>query len=85
MSFIDIAVLPVGHTFVTIDIQLQDDQGGSFAKSINAPHGTVTFNQGDGGLALDASAPNCTYLVSVRLFTDLSPGGILFQYGISYS
>jgi hypothetical protein len=85
MSFTDITVLPAGHTFVAIDIHLQDDQGGSFSKTINAPHGTVTFNQGDGGLALDASAPNRTYLVSARLFTNLSPDGVLFQYSISYS
>lgn len=85
MSFTDIAVLPAGHTFVAIDIQLQDDQGGSFSKTINAPHGTVTFNHGDGGLALYASAPNRTYLISARLFTDLSPDGVLFQYSISYN
>jgi hypothetical protein len=85
MSFTDISVLPAGHTFVAIDIHLQDDEGGSFSKSIQAAHGTVTFNQGDGGLVLDASAPNRTYLVSSRLFTNLSPGGVLFQYSISYS
>lgn len=84
MSFADIAVLPVGHTFVSIHIEVQDDQGASFSKSINAAGGTVTFNQGDGGLALDASAPNRTYLVSARLVTDLSPNGILFLYSISY-
>ncbi len=84
MSFTDITVLPVGHTFVSIDIQLQDDLGGSSSKSINTAHGTVTFNQGDGGLTLDASAPGRTYLVSARLFTDLSPDGVLFQYSISY-
>jgi hypothetical protein len=85
MTFTDITVLPASHKFVAIDIELRDDQGGSFSKSINAPHGTVTFNQGDGGLALDASAPNRTYRVSARLFTDLSPNGVLFQYTISYS
>jgi hypothetical protein len=85
MSFADITALPPGHNFVAIDIELRDDQGGSFSKSINAPHGAVTFNQGEGGLALDASAPNRTYRVSARLFTDLSPNGVLFQYAISYS
>ena len=85
MTFTDISVLPAGHTFVQIDIQVQDDQGGSFSQSIHAAHGSVIFNQGDGGLALDASAPNRTYLVSARLSTDLSPSGVLFQYSISYS
>jgi hypothetical protein len=85
MSFTDITVLPAGHKFVAIDIELRDDQGGSFSKSINAPHGAVTFQQGDGGLTLDAFAPNRTYLVAARLFTDLSPDGVLFQYSISYS
>lgn len=85
MSFADITVLPVGHSFVAIDIELRDDLGGSFSKSINAAHGTVTFDHGDGGLALDASSPNRTYAVSARLFTDLSPDGVLFEYTISYS
>lgn len=84
MSFTDITVLPAGHSFISIDIQVQDDQGASFSRKVNAAGGTVTFEQGDGGLALDASAPNRTYLVSARLVTDLSPNGILFQYSISY-
>jgi hypothetical protein len=83
--FTDITVLPPGHTFVAIDIELKDDQGGSFSKRINVPHGSVSFSHGEGGLALDASAPNRTYLVAARLFTDLSPDGVLFQYNISYS
>jgi hypothetical protein len=85
MSFTDISVLPAGHTFVKIDILVEDDAGGSFSKSINAAHGSVIFNQGDGGLTLDASAPNRTYRVSARLFTNLSPAGILFHYSISYA
>jgi hypothetical protein len=84
MSFTDIAVLPAGHTFTSIAIQVQDDQGGSFSKNITAAGGSVTFNHGDGGLVLDASAPNRTYLVSAQLFTNLSPNGVLFQYTISY-
>ena len=84
MTFTDITVLPTGHTFVKIDILVQDDLGASFAKSIGSAGGSVTFNQGDGGLTLDGSAPNRTYRVSARLFTNLSPHGILFNYGISY-
>ncbi|HWX43431.1 MAG TPA: hypothetical protein VN345_19985, partial [Blastocatellia bacterium] len=85
MRFTDITILPVGHTFVRIDIQVQDDQGASFSKSISSAGGSATFNQGDGGLALDASAPNRTYNVSARLFTNLSSGGVLFKYIISYA
>jgi hypothetical protein len=75
MTFTDISVLPAGHTFVRIDILVQDDIGGSSSKSITAAHGSVIFNHGDGGLTLDASDPNRTFQVSARLFTDLSPNG----------
>jgi hypothetical protein len=85
MTFTDIAVLPAGHTFVKVDILVQDDNGAFFSKSINAAGGSVTFNQGDGGLTLDASAPNRTYRVSARLFTNLSQNGVTFNYGISYA
>jgi hypothetical protein len=85
MSFTDITVLPAGHTFVKIDIQVQDDAGGAFTKSINAAHGTVIFNQGDGGLTLDASAPNRVYQVSARLFTNRISNGVVFNYAISYA
>lgn len=85
MTFADITTLPAGHTFVKIDIQVEDDAGGSFSRTINAAGGSVTFNQGDGGLTLDASAPNRTYLVSARLFTNLSQSGVLFDYDISYA
>lgn len=85
MSFTDISVLPAGHTFVRVDVLVQDDTGGSFSRSINAAHGSVIFNQGDGGLTLDASDPNRTYQVSARLFTNLSPAGVLFNYTISYA
>lgn len=60
MTFTDIAALPAGHTFVKLDILVQDDTGAHFSKSINAAGGSVTFNQGEGGLTLDASAPNRT-------------------------
>ena len=84
MSFTDITVLPAGHTFVKIDILVQDDTGASFSRSINSAHGSVIFTQGDGGLTLDDSAPNRTYQISARLFTSLSQDGILFNYSISY-
>lgn len=84
MSFTDISVLPAGHIFVGMDLLLEDDQGGSFSRSIQTAHGAVTFNHGDGGLTLDSSAPNRTYHILARLFTNLSPGGVLFEYIISY-
>jgi hypothetical protein len=85
MTFTDITVLPAGHTFVRIDILVTDDTGASFSKSINIAGGSVAFNQGDGGLTLDASAPNRTYQVSARLFTNLSQNGVAFDYSISYA
>jgi hypothetical protein len=85
MGFTDITALPTGHTFVKLDISVEDDLGGAFSKSITAAGGAVTFNQGDGGLTLDGSAPNRTYQVSARLFTNLSQNGVLFTYGISYA
>ena len=84
MTFTDITVLPAGHTFVRIDVLVEDDTGASFAKSIGAAGASVTFNQGDGGLALDGSLPNRVYQISARLFTNLSPNGVLFNYSISY-
>lgn len=45
----------------------------------------MTFNHGDGGVAFDASTPNRSYVVSARLFTNLSTDGVLFQYSISYT
>ena len=85
MTFTDITALPAGHTFVKIDITVQDDRGAAFTKTINAAAGSVTFNQGDGGLTLDASAPSRSYQVSARLFTNLSQDGVMFNYGISYA
>jgi hypothetical protein len=85
MRFTDITPLPAGHTFVKVDIRVEDDLGASFSRSITAAGGVVTFNPGDGGLTLDGSAPNRTYQVSARLFTNLSQSGVLFNYSISYA
>src|SRR6185369_8242066 len=85
MTFTDIAALPPGHTFTRIDILLEDDLGASYSQSINTAQGSVTFNQGDGGLTLDASAPNRTYQVTARLFTNLSQNGVPFTYTVSYA
>lgn len=84
MTFTDISVLPAGHSFSAMEIQVRDDRDGSFSRSISIAGGNATFKQGDGGLGLDASTPNATYQVSARLFTDLTPNGVLFQYRISY-
>ncbi len=85
MTFADVTQLPAGHSFIKIDIAVKDDAGGAFTRSITAAHGTATFHHGDGGLALDGSAPHRVYQVSARLFTNLCPNGIPFAYGISYA
>ena len=85
MTFTDITTLPQGHTFDHMDVSVQDDGGGSFTKSISNPKGEVVFNNGDGGLILDGTLNNPVYQVSARLFTNLSPKGVLFGYTISYT
>lgn len=85
MTFTDVAVLPAGHSFVQSDVTVSDDLGASFSRSIATPGGSATFVQGDGGLSLDGTQPGRVYQVTIRLFTDLSPGGIAFDYSLSYA
>lgn len=85
MTFADITALPASHTFAKLDITVEDDLGASFSKSITTPGGSVAFNQGDGGLALDGSGPNRIYQVTARLFINWSQSGIPFTYSISYA
>jgi hypothetical protein len=84
MTFTDVAALPAGHSFVQSLITVSDDLGASFSRSIASQGGSVTFVQGDGGLSLDGSQPGRIYHAAVRLFTGLSPGGIAFDYELSY-
>ncbi|HEX8210836.1 MAG TPA: hypothetical protein VF584_11730 [Longimicrobium sp.] len=84
MTFTDVTSLPAGHTFAGLEVEVRDSAGATFTQTINVPGGSVTFQHGDSGLALDASLPDRTYEVTARLLTDLSPGGVPFTYVISY-
>jgi hypothetical protein len=84
MTFTDVASLPAGHSFVQSVVTVADDLGASFSRTIAGQGGSATFVHGDGGLSLDGSQPGRVYQATVRLFTDLSPGGIAFNYALSY-
>jgi len=84
MSEIISSGLPIGHTFTSMDVILEDDLGGSSLKTINAPSGNVVFNHGDGGLILDSSDPNRTYVMTVVLYTNLCTDGTVYAYQVKY-
>jgi hypothetical protein len=84
ITITDISVLPAGHTFMQMDVSVRDDLGNGIAKSISTAGGAVTFNQGDGGLMLDGSSPGRLYRISIRLTTNLSPAGVVFDYSAAY-
>ncbi|HSU17362.1 hypothetical protein [Longimicrobium sp.] len=85
MTFTDAAALPPGHTFTSLEVTVQDEAGASSSQSITVPGGSVTFQDGDGGLALGATLPSGSYQVTARLFTDLAPKGVEFTYNVSYA
>jgi hypothetical protein len=67
-----------------MDVILEDDLGGAFIKTINAVSGTLTFNNGDGGLVLDNSNPHRTYFVTAVLYTNLCSNGASYSFTIKY-
>lgn len=75
----------LGETFSSIDVTLTDNTGGSFTKTITSIGGSVTFNQGDGGLSLDSSNPNLIYTVKALLHTNVCVAGTSFTYEIRYT
>ncbi len=77
--------LPPGHAFDHLDVILEDDSGGAFTKTINVSLDTVTFNSGEGNLALDSLTPHRTYFVTLRLFTTLCPNGKSTSFTIKYN
>jgi hypothetical protein len=85
MTFTDITgTLPSGHTFDHMDVIVEDDLGGAFLKTIASAGGSVTFNNGDGGLVMDNSNPQRTYTVTAILFTNLCTNGSVFIFTIKY-
>ena len=78
------SALPSGHVFTAMDVILEDDMGGSFLKTISAANGNVVFNHGDGGLVLDNSNPNRTFIITLILYTDVATNGVVFAYQVKY-
>ncbi|MCW3071347.1 MAG: hypothetical protein JWO44_1237 [Bacteroidetes bacterium] len=78
------AGLPPGHTFGHMDVILEDDLGGAFIKTIGAAGGSVTFNNGDGGLLLDNSNPGRAFFVTFVLYTNLCSNGRSYSYTVNY-
>lgn len=78
------ASLPSGHVFSHIDVLLEDDLAGAFVKTISTVSGSVTFNNGDGGLVLDNSNPNRIFFITLILYTDLCSDGSRYSFTITY-
>jgi hypothetical protein len=77
------SILPAGHnSFVQLDITVTDDAGNTMTKSITSNNGTVTFNDGEGGLLLND--PNHSYTISTKLLTDLCSTGFRRIATLSY-
>lgn len=77
------AVLPAGHnSFTQLEITVKDDLGNSDTKTITTINGTATFNDGDGGLLLNA--PNHTYSITTKLTTDYCTTGFRKSASLSY-
>lgn len=77
------AVLPAGHnSFTQLEITVKDDLGNSDTKVITTVNGTATFNDGDGGLLLNA--PNHSYSITTKLTTDYCTTGFRKVASLSY-
>lgn len=79
------ANLPSGHTFDHMDVILEDDLGGAAIKTISTANGSVTFNNGDGNLALSNTNVGRTYFVTAVLYTNLCSDGSSYVYTVKYS
>ncbi|MDQ3112417.1 MAG: hypothetical protein M3R17_21250, partial [Bacteroidota bacterium] len=78
--------LPAGHNmFVQMDITVTDGLGGSSTKTISLSTPAVTFSHGNGGLSLNSSNPNLTYMVTVSPITDYCANGAGKRYTLKYT
>ncbi|MCW3103854.1 MAG: hypothetical protein JWO09_2294 [Bacteroidetes bacterium] len=79
-------VLPSGHSFDRMDVILEDDLGGAFIKNTGtSAGGSVTFNHGEGGLALNSSSLHRTYFVTFVLYTSACSNGSSYSFTIRYA
>lgn len=75
--------LPAGHnSFTHLEITVKDDQGNTDTKIITISTGSVTFNDGDGGLLLNN--PNHSYSITTKLTTDYCTTGFRKVASLSY-
>ena len=77
--------LPAGDTFGSVNITVQDGSGGEFTGTINSVSGSLTINNGQGGLVLNSSAPNKTYTFIIEVISTLCPDGVTFVYTGRYT
>lgn len=77
--------LPAGDTFGSVEITVQDGLGGTFTDTINAIGGSVTISNGQGGLVMNASQPNRTYTLVVKVVSTLCSDGVTFVYTGRYT
>lgn len=78
------SALPLGHTFASMDVFLEDDLTGSMQKTISAANGNVVFTHGEGGLVLDNSNPDRTYILTLVLYTTACSVGKVLSYEVRY-
>lgn len=81
----DVAGLNNPQSFTSLEIVLTDNLGNTDTKVIATAGGTVTFNDGDGGLVLNNSDLNRNYLVKATLITAECGTGQEFNYTLLYS
>lgn len=75
--------LPGSISFDSMVVQLEDDLGGKFSKTIASASGSVIFNHGEGGLNLNSSQPHREYTVKLLVNTDVCSTNV-FKYKIQY-
>ncbi len=88
LTFTDIsnvAGLSSPQTFTQMDITVTDGAGNTATKTINAAGGSVTFNNGDGGLILNDGDLNRIYNISLLLITAECATGQTYDYSLTYS
>ncbi len=81
----DLSSLPTTQVFDSMIIEVKDSYGNSYSQTINSVGGSVTYNEGDGGLTLSPNDPNQQYIIKLTLFTDACNSGAEFQYTLSYA
>lgn len=88
LTFTDISNvsgLAIPQTFAQLDVTVTDGLGNTDTKTINTAGGSITFNNGDGGLILSDGDQNREYTVSLLLITSECTTGQSYNYNLNYS